>query len=61
MCFSTQKNPQPVALLFEDNGGDDEDDEDQGTLFNVNTNTALPTTKVSKVLCFCYVHGWMDG
>ncbi|XP_040906025.1 WASH complex subunit 2 [Toxotes jaculatrix] len=43
---SSQKKPQRVALLFEDEG---DDDEDKGSLFGVkpavNTNTAAPAAK----------------
>ncbi len=50
----SQKKPQRVALLFEDEG---DDDEDKGSLFGikpaVNTNTAA--SKVS-VLIFCILH-----
>ncbi|KAL7383544.1 hypothetical protein ABVT39_013014 [Epinephelus coioides] len=47
---SSQKKPQRVALLFEDEG----DDEDKGSLFGikpaVNTNTAAPASKSSSLL-----------
>nr|XP_043902136.1 WASH complex subunit 2 isoform X1 [Solea senegalensis] len=47
---SSQKKTQKVALLFEDEG----DDEDKGSLFgikpDVNTNTASPAAKVSATL-----------
>ncbi|XP_042357922.1 WASH complex subunit 2 isoform X2 [Plectropomus leopardus] len=46
---SSQKKPQRVALLFEDEG----DDEDKGSLFGikpaVNTNTAAPAAKSSSL------------
>lgn len=52
----SQKKPQRVALLFEDEG---DDDEDKGSLFGikpaVNTNTAAAASKVS-VLIFCILH-----
>lgn len=51
---SSQKKPQRVALLFEDEGeGDDDDDKDKGSLFGikpaVSTNTPAPAAKTPAV------------
>ncbi|XP_029376448.1 WASH complex subunit 2 isoform X2 [Echeneis naucrates] len=47
---SSQKKPQRVALLFED---EDNDDEDKGSLFGikptVNTTTSVPTPQISAI------------
>ena len=55
----SQKKPQRVALLFEDEG-DGDDDEDKGSLFGikpaVNTNTAASAAKVSILTYFLYFY-----